>query len=82
MPVEIDADAISNHVPVLAVLAERLESETEAALAATTESAQLLHVGGLATLSRLIAHEVNQLLTSVRVSPSPKFSTDAAGSNW
>ena len=38
MPIELEPYALDTHVPVIAVLAEQLQQEAEAALAATTET--------------------------------------------
>ena len=44
MPIELEPYALDTHVPVIAVLAEQLQQGAEAALAATTETDQLVRV--------------------------------------
>ena len=45
---------------------DTLQQEAEAALAATTETDQIVHVAGLQALGRALTHEVNLLLSAVR----------------
>ena len=66
MPIELEPYALDTHVPVIAVLAEQLQQEAEAALAATTETDQLVRVAGLQALGRALTHEVDLLLGAVR----------------
>ena len=66
MPIELEPYALDTHVPVIVVLAEQLQQEAEAALAATTETDQIVHVAGLQALGRALTHEVDLLLGAVR----------------
>ena len=66
MPIELERYALDTHVPVIAVLAEQLQQEAEAALAATTETDQIVRVAGLQALGRALTHEVDLLLSAVR----------------
>ena len=66
MPIELEPYALDTHVPVIAVLAEQLQQEAEAALAATTETDQLVRVAGLQALGRALTHELYLLLSAVR----------------
>ena len=66
MPIEHEPYALDTHVPVIAVLAEQLQQEAEAALAATTETDQIVRVAGLQALGRALTHEVDLLLGAVR----------------
>lgn len=50
-------DSIAAHAPLLAVLAEQLQTEAEQALAAEAPSQQLLRLGGMLALTRLVARE-------------------------
>jgi hypothetical protein len=72
MPIELDPDIIDTHAPVISALSEQLQQEAEAALYATDEAQQLLHVAGVQALSRALKREVALLMTAVRPAFAPE----------
>lgn len=78
MPIEIDPEDISAHVPLIAVLAGQLELEAESTLAASSGLQQLLHIGGIDALTRVLVRETAQLTAAVSRATGIEPSTAAA----
>ena len=71
----LTAELIDDHAPLIALLSEQVELEATALQAASDDTSRLLHLGGLATLTRLLTEETARLTRSPR---SPPPTPDAA----
>ena len=71
----LDAEALADHTALLSMLSEQIEVEATALLGAGDGLAQLLHLGGLTTLTRLLTEETARL-TRLLTGPS---TPDVAG---
>lgn len=63
-------ESIAAHAPLLAVLAEQLQTEAELALAAEAPAQQFLRLGGMLALARLVARESTLLSDALRTPPA------------
>ena len=73
----LDTVAIDDHVPLISILSEQVELEATALQAADDDATRLLHLGGLATLTRILMEEMTRLRRVLLASPPTLDSSDS-----
>ncbi|MCB9758380.1 MAG: hypothetical protein H6739_37140 [Alphaproteobacteria bacterium] len=65
MSTMLPPDAVGDHMYQIALLAEQVEVEAEAVLSSEEELEQLLHIGGVLALVRVLGAEARSLSASI-----------------
>ena len=73
----LNAIAIDDHAPLIALLSEQLELEATALQAADDDLSRLLHLGGLTTLTQLLTQETARLQRALLAPPPTPEATPA-----